>query len=138
MLMKWRKRLMSRWQMFSNNPAGRNVGDCAVRAVSLALDTDWETAYALIAMNGYLMGDVISSNAVFGSVLRQNGFSRYVIPNTCPDCYTVGDFADDHPKGVFVVGTGNHVVTVKDGVVYDSWDSRKEVPVYYWTRKESA
>lgn len=129
---------MSRWQMFSNNPTGRNVGDCAVRAVSLALDTDWETAYALIAMNGYLMGDVISSNAVWGAVLRQNGFSRYAIPNTCPDCYDINNFADDHPKGVFVVGTGNHVVTVKDGVVYDSWDSRKEVPVYYWTRKESA
>lgn len=127
---------MSRWQMFMNNPAGRNVGDCAVRAVSVALETDWETAYALIAMNGYLMGDVISSNSVWGAVLRQNGFYRHAIPNTCPDCYTVGDFADDHPEGVCVVGTGNHVVTVKDGVVYDSWDSRKEVPVYYWSRKE--
>lgn len=137
MLTMWRKKLMSRWQMFSNNPTGRNVGDCAVRAVSLALDTDWETAYALIAMNGYLMGDVISSNAVFGSVLRQHGFSRYAIPNTCPDCYTVGDFADDHPEGVYVVGTGNHVCTIKDGIVMDSWDSRKEVPVYYWSRKEN-
>ena len=137
MLMMWKGKPMSRWQMFSNNPTGRNVGDCAVRAVSLALDTDWETAYALIAMNGYLMGDVPSSNSVWSAVLRQNGFSRYAVPNTCPDCYTVGDFADDHPKGVFVVGTGNHVVTVKDGVVYDSWDSRKEVPVYYWTRKET-
>ena len=137
MLMKWRKRLMSRWQMFSNNPTGRNVGDCAVRAVSLALDTDWETAYALIAMNGYLMGDMPSSNSVWGAVLRQNGFYRHAVPNSCPDCYSVADFADDHPEGVYVVGTGNHVCTIKDGIVMDSWDSRKEVPVYYWSRKEN-
>ena len=137
MLMMLKGKLMSRWQMFSNNPTGRNVGDCAVRAVSLALDTDWETAYALIAMNGYLMGDVPSSNSVWGAVLRQNGFSRYAVPNTCPDCYTVGDFADDHPEGVYVVGTGNHVCTIKDGIVMDSWDSRNEVPVYYWSRKEN-
>jgi len=127
---------MSRWKIFSNNPTGRNVGDCAIRAVSVALNTDWETAYALIAMNGYLMGDMPSSNSVWGAVLRQNGFNRYAVPNTCPDCYSIGDFAADHPKGVYVVGTGNHVVTIKDGVIYDSWDSSKEIPAYYWTRKE--
>ena len=137
MLMMWKGKPMSRWQMFSNNPAGRNVGDCAVRAVSLALDTDWETAYALIAMNGYLMGDMPSSNSVWGAVLRQNGFYRHAVPNSCPDCYSVADFADDHPEGVYVVGTGNHVCTIKDGIVMDSWDSRKEVPVYYWSRKEN-
>ena len=127
---------MAVWRQFNNNPTGRNAGDCAVRAVSVALDTDWETAYALIAMNGFLMGDVISSNSVFGSVLRQHGFSRYAIPNTCPDCYTIADFADENPHGVYVVGTGNHVVAIRDGVIYDSWDSRQEIPQYYWTKGE--
>ena len=125
---------MAKWQMLNDNPAGRNVGDCAVRAVSVALGVDWETAYAMIAMNGFLMADMPSSNGVWGAVLRQHGFSRYAIPNTCPDCYTIADFADENPKGVYVVGTGNHVVTIKDGVVYDSWNSLNEIPQYYWTR----
>lgn len=127
---------MATWKMFSNNPTGRNTGDCSVRAVSLALNVDWETAYALIALNGYLMGDMPSSNSVFGAVLRQHGFSRYAIPNTCPDCYTINDFADENPHGVYVVGTGNHVVTIKDGVVWDSWDSRSESPIYYWHKED--
>lgn len=127
---------MSTWTMYNPNPSGRNVGDCAVRAVSAALGVDWETAYAMIAKAGYLMNDMMSSNSVFGSVLRQNGFYRHAIPNTCPDCFTIGDFADDHPEGLYVVGTGNHVVTVRDGVVLDSWDSRTEIPQYYWSRKE--
>ena len=127
---------MSRWRMYNPSPAGRNVGDCAVRALSKALGTDWETAYALIALNGYLMADMPSSNAVWGSVLRQHGFSRHAIPDTCPDCYTMEQFAEDHPEGVFVVGTGTHVVTIRDGIIWDSWDSSQEIPQYYWTKDE--
>lgn len=127
---------MAEWKMYNPNPSGRNVGDCAVRAVAKALNLDWETAYVLISMAGYQMNDMPTSNSVWGAVLRKNGFYRHSIPNTCPDCYSVGAFTDDHPSGVYVVGTGNHVMTVVDGVVYDSWDSRNEIPVYYWSEKE--
>jgi len=126
---------MSAWIEYNPNPVGRNVGDCSVRAISKALNIDWETAYALIALNGYLMGDVISSNSVWGAVLRQHGFTRSSIPNTCPDCYTAEDFCMENPRGVYVLGFGNHVATVVDGKLYDSWDSSKEIPQYYW-RKE--
>lgn len=122
------------WSRYNPNPSGRNVGDCAVRAVSKALNTDWERAYALIAANGYYMNDMPSSDSVWGSVLRQNGFYRSVIPNHCPDCYTAEDFTRDHPQGVYVLGFGGHVATVVDGVLYDSWDSSKEIPVYVWRK----
>lgn len=124
------------WRKYNNNPAGRVVGDCAVRAVSVALGVDWETAYSMIAAAGYNMADMPSSNAVWGAVLRQNGFYRKGIDNKCPDCYTASDFAREHPRGVFVLGFGNHVATVIDGDIYDSWDSSQEIPQYFWYRKE--
>ena len=136
---KYRQRggfLMDRWQMYNPNPAGRAVGDCSVRAVAKALGTDWETAYAMIANNGFMMGDMPSSNSVWGAVLRQNGFTRKVLPNTCPDCFTLGMFAKDHPDGVYVVGTGNHVAAVVDGLIWDAWNSSDEIPVYYWQKGE--
>ena len=124
------------WIKFQNNPAGRNVGDCAVRAVSVALGVDWETAYNLIADAGFNMADMPSSDGVWGAVLRQNGFYRSAIENRCPDCYTAEDFARDNPHGVFVLGFGGHVATVVDGDLYDAWDSSQEIPVYVWYRKE--
>lgn len=124
------------WIKYNPNPTGRNVGDCAVRAVAKALDVDWEDAYLLIVANGYEMCDMPSSDAVWGSVLRQNGFYRKAIPNTCPDCYTAQDFCADHPEGVFVLGFGGHVCTVESGNIFDSWDSSREIPVYMWYRKE--
>ena len=123
------------WVEYNPNPAQPRAGDCAVRAVAKALDLDWESAYAKIAVNGFLMGDVISSNAVWGSVLRQNGFVREIVPNSCPDCYTLADFARDHPRGTFVVALPNHVATVQSGNIFDSWDSSSLVPLYYWREK---
>ena len=121
---------------FNPNPSGRRVGDCAVRAVSKALGLDWETAYAMIASAGYLMGDMPSSDSVWGAVLRKNGFYKQTIQDNCPDCYTAEDFCQDNPRGTFVLGFGGHVATVVDGDIYDSWDSSNEIPVYVWFRKE--
>ena len=124
------------WQHYNPNPAGRSVGDCAVRAVSAALDIDWDTAYLLIAAAGFGVKDMSSSNSVWGSVLRQHGFARYNLPPTCPDCYTFADFAAEHPKGIYVLGTGTHVATLKDGVIMDAWNSSNEIPQYYWHKGE--
>lgn len=122
---------------YNPNPVRSDgVGDCSVRAVAKALNITWEEAYAKLALNGFLMGDVISSDSTWGSVLRQNGFRRYVIPNECEDCYTVEDFCVDHPNGVYVVKSDNHVATVVDGLLYDSWPSQHKVVIYYWTNNK--
>jgi len=93
-------------------------------------------AYWLMCDAGILMGNMPDGDEVWGAVLRENGFNRRSIPNTCPDCYTAEDFCRDHPEGVFVLGFGRHVATVVDGTLYDSWDSSSEIPIYVWYRKD--
>jgi hypothetical protein len=121
---------------YQQNPCGRLVGDCAVRALCKALGVTWEQAYLKIVTAGYGMCDMPSSNSVWGAVLRQNGFRRINIPDTCPDCYTAQDFCRDNPKGVYVIGFGNHVATAVDGNIYDAWDSSQEIPQYVWYKEK--
>ena len=121
---------------YNPNPIARHVGDCAVRAIAKALDIGWEQAYMTLMVNGYKMGDMPSANNVWGAVLRQNGFYRAALPDTCPDCYTVADFCEDHPVGVFVIACTGHVVTAVNGDIYDTWDSTRESPSYYWYKEE--
>lgn len=125
------------WIEYNPNPTGRHVGDCAVRAVAKALGIDWEESFAKISAAAYAMGDMPHSNSVWGAVLRQNGFYRKTIPNSCPNCYTAEDFTRDNPKGIYVLGFGNHVATVINGNLYDSWDSSNEIPQYFWYKKEN-
>lgn len=123
------------WVYYNPNPTGKNVGDCAVRAISKAFDIDWEEAYDLISDAARLMGDMPSADSVWGAVLRQHGFYRRAIPNSCPNCYTAEDFCMDHPYGTYVLGFGGHVATVKDGRLFDSWNSSNEIPQYYWEER---
>lgn len=124
------------WVKYNPNPSGRNVEDCAVRAISKALDTDWEHAFAMLVSNAYQMNDMPHADSVWGSVLRQHGFYRASIPNRCPNCYTAEDFSRDHPKGIFVLSLNHHVATQVDGNHFDSWDSTMESPQYFWYKKE--
>ena len=128
--------MSSMWKYLNENPTGRSVGDCSVRAVSVALGVDWETAYWMLAEAGALMGDMPSADATWGAVLRQHGFSRMNLPDRCPECYTAEDFCMDHPRGVYVLGFGGHVATVIDGVLLDAWDSSQEIPQFVWYLRE--
>lgn len=121
------------WIEYNPNPLGKNVGDCVVRAVSKAIEIPWENAYSALCIKGFTMGDMPSSNAVLSEFLKENGFRRQTIEN-CKDCYTINDFCRTNPNGVYVVGTGTHVVAVLDGDYYDAWKSGDEMPVYCFER----
>lgn len=122
------------WRKYNPNPVQTEfeADDCAVRAISAALSISWEDAFWLLAENAFLMGTMPSVDLVWGSVLRQDGFSRKVIPNKCQDCYTVRDFCRDHPRGIYVIKTSGHVATVIDGILYDSQDTSASIPIFYW------
>ena len=97
-----------------------------------ALKKDWESAYIDLAVQGYLHSDMPSSNHVWDAYLRDNGYSRYIMPNFCPDCYTIRQFCYDHPKGIYILATGTHVVTAVDGDYYDTWDSGNSMRGRYY------
>ena len=128
---------MDNYESFNPNPSAKRVGDCTVRAVSKALGQSWEKTYVHLCVYGFMYSDMPSANSVWGAYLKSRGFKRHVIPDTCPDCYTLADFCEDYPQGTYVVCFDGHVATVVDGKVYDSWDSTNETPIYFWSRKEN-
>lgn len=123
------------WIKCDPNPCGGGEDDCAVRAISIVFSVDWDTAYMMLANMGLMMCKIMNHNAVISGVMRANGFNKTVIPDSCPDCYTVEEFCSEHPTGTYVLGTGTHVVAVIDGNYIDSWDSGNEIPVYYYYRQ---
>jgi len=123
------------YQHYEPNPVRTGAIDCSTRALAKALNVSWEKAYVMKTLNGFLMGNEGVSDEVWGSVLREHGYKRQMVPDTCPDCYTVADFCDDHPHGTYVVKSQDHVATVIDGVLFDSWDSSGKTVIYYWYRE---
>lgn len=121
---------------YNPNPARKLVGDCVIRAIAKSMNKDWEDVYMDITLQGFSMHDMPSSNDVWGTYLANHGFRRYVIPDTCPYCYTVDQFCLDNPNVIGILATGSHVIAVADGNYYDTWDSGNEIPIYYWRKVE--
>ena len=116
----------------NTNPLNNDTGDCVIRAISLAIDKSWDEVYTALSVYGYDMKDWGNSNAVWNRYLLENGFKRDFIPSTCPYCYTVSDFCNDHPIGNYLLASGQHLVCVKNSNYMDSWNSGGMIPIYYY------
>lgn len=117
---------------FNPSPTNSKVGDCVIRSICAVTGDDWDTVYLKLCVEGFILKDIPSSNAVWGEVLRRRGFRKGILPTTCPNCMTIRQFCEEYNKGVYVIGTGNHAVAAIDGDYYDSWDSGNEVVAYFW------
>jgi hypothetical protein len=117
------------------NPYRKSVGDCVIRAISAAEDVDWDDTFIDLMVKCFQMKDIPSSNNAWGAYLHDLGYSRHIVPDTCPDCYTIEDFTEDHPKGTYILATGTHVVCVRDGNYFDTWPSGQETVIYYFEKE---
>lgn len=127
--------MSSVWIDYNPNPEGRRIDDCAIRALCKALGVNWDEASVMLSAKSLAMHTTQTDKATVNAVLRQNGFVRRLIPDTCPDCYTAERFCMDNPEGLFLLCFDNHIAVVEDGRIFDSWDSAKEIPLFCWMRE---
>lgn len=123
------------YQHYQPNPRKIQTDDCVIRALTKALDVDWDTASVYAIVQQIRDSDLYVKNYVWGNLLLRNGFTKHHIPDTCPDCFTVEDFAKEHPKGLYILGTGEHAVAVVDGDWYDTFDSGAMIPIVYYEKE---
>ena len=122
------------YKYFNPNPKGSYVGDCVIRALCKVFDLSWDEVYLDLMVIGFFIKDMPSANSILNIYLLRNGFRRFTLPDTCPDCYTVKDFCNDYRDGTYVLATGSHAIAVVDGDYYDSWNSGNEIPVFAYKK----
>ena len=123
------------WIYANPNPCREEEPDCVVRAIAIATGQSWyETHYALCRLSA-MCCTMPSVNWLWGLYLRRKGFEKFLLPESCPECITVREFAKRFQKGTYVIGTGTHAVCVSGGNYIDAWDSGDEVPSYFYRKK---
>lgn len=129
---------------YNNNPYDLEVGDCVIRALTLALNYNWFMVHDELSFLSRKMADMPSSNRVWKTYLKNLGLYENIIETNCPNCLTVTDFCKSHPIGRYILSTceytvanniivtGTHVVAVIDGDYYDTWNSGNDIPLSYF------
>ena len=120
------------WIKYNPNPDGKEVPDCVVRAISTALNMRWLDVYDDLCQLGRQRFNMPSADSVWGEYLYLQGFEPFLLPSVCPACITIEEFCRHYPIGTYIIGTGSHAVAVIDGNYYDSWNSGREIPTFFW------
>lgn len=123
------------FKCYNINPEHNDSSDCTVRAITLFVHEPYDDIYWDLSAEGFLQKRILIEDRVWNSYLEKRGFIFNRIPNDCPRCYSVREFAQQNQNGAFLLKVPDHVVCVIDGDYYDTWDSGNEVVLYYW-RKE--
>jgi len=114
------------WHEYNPNPKGKNIGDCTLRAYCAAFNISWEEAFDIASEiakeNGSLIQYVSEKVLVehFGCTIDDKYNKKVVKPK---ERITVSEFATTHPYGVYILRMRGHLVTLRNGEYWDSWDS---------------
>lgn len=120
------------WIRCNPNPGRKEVPDCVIRAIAIALHKSWVEIYDDLCDLGRVEFNMPSANDVWGKYLYQKGFRPFLLPESCPRCVTIKRFSEMYYHGTYIIGTGFHAVAVINGDYYDSWDSGDVVPTYFF------
>lgn len=110
---------MAKFRYWNENPQGEHHNDCVTRAITLASGLD----YAKIRKKLYHTSKLLDCESklcptCYGFVIQE------VLGGTPKNCdgMTIGEFADKHPKGIYLIRISGHLTCVIDSVCYDLWN----------------
>jgi hypothetical protein len=117
-----------RWKEYNPNPLNRKTGDCTLRAYCAAFNVSWEEAFDEASKVAKEMGYILDNPNVVKKVVEETYGAKQDPKYTkktvkSKDRITVNEFALTHPYGIYVLHVRSHLVTIRDGEYWDSWDS---------------
>ena len=114
------------YEFYNANVHGNFVNDCVVRAISVAECKTWNETYDelsdLAQEEGILLDDVRFVENYLDKRYRR--VSHYIM--------TVGEFAEEHPNGTYLITMPGHITVIIDGVLYDIFDCRERIMWSAW------
>jgi len=116
-----------RFKKFNNNPTGRKKGDCVVRALSIALDKGWLEIYDDLTKLGRELKTMPNNKEVYEEYLK-NYESKSQRVKKGEKRMTAQSFGN----GTYILRQAGHLVTIKNGILTDTWDCRKRAVYKYW------
>lgn len=125
------------YQFFNANPTGKEIGDCSIRAVAVALNVSWLEAFDLQTAKARILYGEMSEPEVVGEVLKEHGFEEKKVSNRKGTKRpTLVTLIKENPNCIIVGQIANHFAAVRDGKVRDLWNSSERSLYKYWIKKE--
>ena len=131
----------STFTFHNENPKGKLVGDCVIRAISLATGDGWDKTYKGLCELGLKLKDMPNDKKVYDKYLALNGWVKHKQPRKLDNtkytgrewCEKLRDEGKSDPMVVHI--GGHHIVCIMNYKVHDIWNSTGKCIGNYWTKE---
>ena len=108
-------------------------GDCVIRALTKALGKEWLEVFDELHPISRELQIPYNNRPCYEKYLEQKGLKYTGISNKKGTKRpTVDEFAKTHKTGTYILRVAHHLVTVVDGIYYDTCDSGSKSMYGYW------
>ena len=113
---------------YNANPNHERIGDCVIRAISVALNKDYyDILYELFNISNYFNCDMIVKDCYNKLLSGYYNLKKYSGMNK-----TVEQVANDFRDKTLILRVKNHLTCSKNGVIIDTWDTSDEIVDIFW------
>jgi hypothetical protein len=119
---------MAGFHYLNVNPDQTKRSDCVTRAICLATELPYSTVRRKLFHTAKLLGCSKLCPTCYSFCINQ------VLGGVPTDCegLTVGEFADLHPNGTYLIRIEGHLTCIINNNVYDIWDCRNRLCDMAW------
>lgn len=120
---------MARFVYYNHTPNGdEHINDCVTRAISLASGLPYSEIRKKLFHTSRLLDCESLAVGCYSHLLDR----VFEYPRIECAGLTVNEFADKHPRGIYLVRMPQHITTIIDGCVYDIFDCRDKFITNAW------
>lgn len=119
---------MAKFQYWNENPQHEKHNDCVTRAITFLSKIPYHKVRSKLRHTARLLDCEKLCPTCYGFFIQQ------VLGGVPKNCYqmTVGEFADLHPNGSFLIRINGHLTCIKNNTIYDTWDCRSRYCDLAW------
>ena len=111
-------------------------GDCVIRALTKATNKTWIEVFDELLPYARENQTMPNNKVCYEKYILNNNFEYHGISNKKGSKRpTVDSFTKEHKKGTYILRVAHHIVTVVDGLYYDTWDSGAKSLYGYWEKR---
>ncbi len=115
---------------YNANPLGRQVNDCAIRAISLAENSTWDETYDKLSAYAKERGMLLDEAKFLEPYLDSQYPKVYY---RCTNCNkSLGELLHIIRKGIYLITMKGHITCSINGVVFDTWDCTERTVWCIW------
>ncbi len=124
------------FKYYNANQKNKKTSDCVCRAISTALNQDYKQTMMELVELSLKTGYEYTDKRCYGKYLELKGWCQNAQPRKADNTkYTGKEFVKIF-KDICIAHIGSHhIVCIKEGKIWDIWDSTNGCVGNYWTKQ---